>query len=160
MTARGACPTAREIPKNRQRKANSKRDKSIEDLEEVGKDSKSDTLKESVAKSKAETMPKSETKATTKPKAQPTSTPKLFRGGRNGVDWEVSDRVVRKRQRQWQWHCIRRWQLATHPHQFAAEEQQKLNEKAVENQAEDEVVGVTARKFSREVLQWTSRDNQ
>ena len=43
------------------------------------------------------------------------------------------------RQRQWQWHYRTRWQLAAHPHQFAAEEQQKLDEKAVENQAEDEV---------------------
>ena len=105
MTARRACATAREIPKNRQskassrqdkRKANSRRDKSIEDLEEVGKDSKSDRVMESVAKSKAETMPKSATKATTKPKAQPTSTPKLFRGGRTRGDWEVSNRVGRK----------------------------------------------------------------
>ena len=43
------------------------------------------------------------------------------------------------RQRQWQWHYRTRWQLAAHPHQFATEEQQKLDEKAVENQAEDEV---------------------
>ena len=42
-------------------------------------------------------------------------------------------------QRQWQWHNRTRWQLAAHPHQFAAEEHQKLDKKAVENQAEDEV---------------------
>ena len=41
--------------------------------------------------------------------------------------------------RQRQWHYITCSQLAAHPHQFAAEEQQKLDEKAVENQAEDEV---------------------
>ena len=41
--------------------------------------------------------------------------------------------------RQRQWHHRTRCQLAAHPHQFAAEEQQKLDEKAVENQAEDEV---------------------
>ena len=43
------------------------------------------------------------------------------------------------RQRQWQWHHRTRWQVAAHTHQFAAEEQQKLEEKTVENQAEDEV---------------------
>ena len=43
------------------------------------------------------------------------------------------------RQRQWQRHYRRRWQLAAHPHQFAVEEQQKPDDKAVENQAEDEV---------------------
>ena len=32
-----------------------------------------------------------------------------------------------------------RWQSTAHPHQFAEEKQQKLEEKAVENQAEDEV---------------------
>ena len=40
--------------------------------------------------------------------------------------------------RQRQWHYRTRWQLAAHPHQFATEEQQKLDEKAVENQAEVE----------------------
>ena len=66
--------------------------KSVEDLEDW-KDPKSDTVKESIAQSKAETTPKSEPKATTKPKAEPTaetkakakadakakSTPKPFR---------------------------------------------------------------------------------
>ena len=42
------------------------------------------------------------------------------------------------RQRQRQWHYRTRWQLSAHPHQFAAEELQKLEEKAVKNQAEDE----------------------
>ena len=78
MTARRACPTAGEnqkvrksIANSRQDKstANSRQDKSIEDLEEDGKDSKSDTLKESVAKSKAETTPKSETKGCDKAEA-------------------------------------------------------------------------------------------
>ena len=32
-----------------------------------------------------------------------------------------------------------RWQSAAHSHQFAEEKQQTLEEKAVENQAEDEV---------------------
>ena len=43
------------------------------------------------------------------------------------------------RQRQRQWHYRTRWQLAAHPHQFAAEEQPNLEEKTVKNQAEDEV---------------------
>ena len=43
------------------------------------------------------------------------------------------------RQQQRQWHYRTRWQLAAHPHQFAAEGQQKLKEKAAKNQAEDEV---------------------
>ena len=45
------------------------------------------------------------------------------------------------RQRQRQRHCRTRWQQAAHPHRFAAEEQQKLEEKAVKNQAEDDVEG-------------------
>ena len=67
----------------------------------------SDTVKESVAKSKAETTPKSEPKAATKPKAEPTvetkakakanpkakSSPKPFRVDRTEGDWEVSNRV-------------------------------------------------------------------
>ena len=43
------------------------------------------------------------------------------------------------RQRQRQWHYRTRWQLAAHPRPFAAEEQQQFEEKAVKNQAEDEV---------------------
>ena len=39
----------------------------------------------------------------------------------------------------WQRHSRTRWQLAAHAHQCAAEEQQTLDEKLVENQAEDEV---------------------
>ena len=35
------------------------------------------------------------------------------------------------RQRQRQWHHRTRWQLTAHPRQFAAEEQQKFEEKAV-----------------------------
>ena len=70
-------------------------EKSVED----GKDSKSDTVEESVARSKAETIPKSDTKATTKPKAEPTSTPKPFPvEDRTGGDWEVPDRVGSRKQ--------------------------------------------------------------
>ena len=87
-------------------------EKGIEDLEEDGKDSKSDTVKESVAKSKAETTPKREPKATTKPKAELTaetkakakadanakSSPKPFRGDRTEGDWDVSNRVGSRKQ--------------------------------------------------------------
>ena len=122
-------------------------------------------MKESVATSKAETTPKSEPKATTKSKAEPTaetkakakadakakSSPKPFRVDRNGGDlgifeqsWKSETHEERKmmeadvqrflRQRQWQWHTEHdgSWK-------FAAEEWQKLEEKAVENQTEDEV---------------------
>ena len=87
-------------------------EKSIEDMEDDWKESKSDTLQEIVAKSKAETTPKSEPKATTKPKAGPTaetrakakadatakSTPKPFRVDRTGVDREYSNGVASRKQ--------------------------------------------------------------
>ena len=81
--------------------------KSIEDLEEDWKDSKSNTVKESVAKSKAETTPKSEPKATTKPKAEPTAetnrcqseiVTQTFPRLQNRSDWEFSNRVGSWRQ--------------------------------------------------------------
>ena len=77
-----------------------------------------------------------------------------------GGDWEVSTGMSKKQsrrlerheerktmeaavpddsQRQRQWHYRARWRSVAHPHQFAQEEQQRLPERALEDQAEEEV---------------------
>ena len=61
-----------------------------------GKNSKSDTVKESVAKSKADTMPKA--KRRLRQSRRQNSTPISFRGDRAGGDWEVSNRVGSRKQ--------------------------------------------------------------
>ena len=47
--------------------------------------------------------------------------------------------------------------MAAHPHQFTAEEQQKLDEKAVENQVEDDsrVTSMKQTRFRNEKVQQT-----